>query len=835
MKTKLSAIPVLRSEQLNIVFALTVLAAVGIPIAVIAAQSDEVKSNWSTAAFLDFATWASVMLLGAACLAISRIANRSLVIVAVSVVYLAFGVGAAAIASTSYFVISAYCLGRLWIKILWPSQRGKAYFVESAALGIGSYICLFGLLLHYTVNYRVVYIVLLGLPVLFLTCSGSSGSSRAVVARLLRNGRRALSQVPYWQLCLAALSIGWVAHYAFFPSIGFDDNAMHLRIWTVLSERHFYDFDVTSQIWAASPFSVDLLHAVVSLVAESDARGSLNLFLFAALLLLLWSASRTLGCTRSSSLLSVVLFSSTPMVAHLLATLQTELFMSVLAIAGVYLILQRSAVFFDARTAAVIMIGAMCVATKAPGAVLGLTLFLSHLSNLPRHERLQLKARRGDLLKAVALILLYVVVAAHSYVVAALKTGNPLFPLYNGYFNSPLFPNYNFLDLRYVTGANLQGYWNLFFDTGKYFESSGYVAGFQYLLLFPLAVLSFVVQQRRREAWIILWPLLGYGLTMFATVQYWRYLFPVLPLASLLIGTLLISSRAAFRGNRGRSAVAALVLCTGLNFVFLPGISWYFRASPTLGFSEEGRRSLVDQFAPEQSINKRLNRIAPGAHVLFDPDRPFGATLTQSPIYVNWYSPERAKRVVGWKSTDDVIKFFQDENIHFVYWNLAVTSDASDKYRVLLQEYLSRFAVPQYQVGSILAYRVREKEVQYVTALKVQYSSESSSTAYGKERQLQLTALPAKTKIGEVGVDMVEFGKFSVVLDCPADKATFVAHISWDHGSAYDRFINCSGERYKFSETFIIPVGARKGEVFASLYGDNGEIGMKKIEIGLGY
>src|SRR5690606_38852760 len=124
-------------------------------------------------------------------------------------------------------------------------------------------------------------------------------------------------QVPFAWYALLVILLGATARYALFPSIGGDDNALHLRLWTELAWRHYYSFDFKAQVWSVAPFALDLLHAVPSLVAGADARGSLNLALYLLLLRQLWCILAGWGLRPADSLLLLTLFVSTPLTGNL--------------------------------------------------------------------------------------------------------------------------------------------------------------------------------------------------------------------------------------------------------------------------------------------------------------------------------------------------------------------------------------------------------------------------------------------------------------------------------------------------------------------------------------
>src|SRR5690606_20282233 len=98
-------------------------------------------------------------------------------------------------------------------------------------------------------------------------------------------------------------------------------------------------FDVHNQIWSVAPFAVDLLHAGLSLLAGADARSAMNLGLALLLLLLMARIMQHWLLPARVQWLLMVLMASTPMLGNLLLSLQTELLLAVVALAGLRLVL----------------------------------------------------------------------------------------------------------------------------------------------------------------------------------------------------------------------------------------------------------------------------------------------------------------------------------------------------------------------------------------------------------------------------------------------------------------------------------------------------------------
>lgn len=752
-------------------------------------------------------------------LAVFRIRHKWAVLCACILVYLAGGAGWGGSLVAAYFALSAFCLGRVMLYLGLPAQRAPLLLMESLLLGGGAYLAVFGAMLHFPVNHVAGHVLILTVPIVLAHLLRLPARYRQPAAAAWRHGFEVASRANAVLLFALVVLTGYVARFVLFPSVTYDDHALHLRMWTVLSERHVYDFDVRSQIWAVAPFAVDLLHASLSLVAQADARAALNLALLAFLLYAFWRLTGVFVRRVNQRLLLSLLFVSTPMLSILLISLQTELMLAVLAACGSVLLLDKRVALGSAGGAAMLMLAALCAATKLPGAVLGLILLAAFAAVAWRQSRLRVPAAQLPLLLCVTL--LATVAALHSYAYAWHVTGNPLFPLYNAYFKSPLFGPYNFLDLRYVHGVSLTSWLGVFFNTSAFYESKNYVAGFQYLFLLPLALLSLLACRRQRRGLRILAPLCGFGFIMFLAVQYWRYLFPVMPLASAALGALFFRARRRTRSGQvlGRPVVAgALLVFTIANLYFLPGISWNFETPAGSLYGEQQKLRFVEKRMPEYLFNMQLNRDDPGARVLFASTRPAGATLSGTPVYTNWYAPAIQASVDAIASPAQLSAFLKEQRIRYVYWNLAEPIDAQKTFSSLLAAHLSEHGVPLQLKENMVMYRLLDMPVDYASVVDISdfrpFGAEAAKRGGKLAPDGTLLVSTLSFAVQDFPTGAAQSARYAVKLACPDKRGSLIAQINWSQGAPYYRLVHCNQDSIEMAESVPVPPGAGRGVLF---------------------
>ena len=738
-----------------------------------------------------------------------RVAHISLLLAILGVLF--FGVGLAESSAVLLWLVSSWSIGALVLGRLYQSKDlSLISTTEAVIVGAAIWLAAWGVMLHFAVNFQALHILLCLLPCLLLL--GRKSSIHNELRSRLNAAQDWMRSIPFWAWVGGLIVVGWVLRWASFPSMGYDDHAHHLRIWTELLTQERYTFDISTQIWSVAPFTVDLLHAGLSLMAGGDARSAMNLGLAILLLLLMAGILRRLNTPVWTQWLLIVLMATTPMLGNLLLTLQTELTLAVMALAGMRLVIDANGGWRGQHVLGVLSCAALCASIKLPGAVLGVTL-LAALAVRWWSQR-EIPTPTGHMLRWSALLLLIPLgfVALHSYGVAWKLTGNPVFPLYNAIFLSPYYEPINFSDSRWIHGFGLTSYVKAFFHTSEFFESGDYTAGWQYLIMLPIGVLALLRSGAPSGLRIILIPVLGFGLVMFSVTQYWRYLFPVMPLAVVLLGSLFIQEKPTIR----TAAFFLAIACIAANLLFFTRVSWMMNSPAGMAFTSNGKEMLTSLYAPASLLTERVNQLAPGSRVLYTPSTPYGATLQGVPLYLNWYQPFRNEAFSSVKDLDGLRDFISNEKIDFSILIMSVTSDLRD---VLLREYMSKYGYVEGQSNDFLLYRIGDMPVQYQKVFELQ---ESEVMASGKIALLlpvtaQGVTAPTDGKVLAVmPTHRAKQARYKVEFTCPSNNGYFIAQINWDKGAPYYRRVACETQSVTFVEAIPIPIGASQGSIYVT-------------------
>ncbi|HVX66666.1 MAG TPA: glycosyltransferase family 39 protein, partial [Bryobacteraceae bacterium] len=475
-----------------------------------------------------------------------------------------------------------------------------------------------------------------------------------------------------------------------------------------VSFQHGWPFDFRHLSWAVTPLGADWCYTAVYLLGGEFAARLLNFALLAVLAALVYAGARRL-VAPGLALLAAGLFASTPLVQLVTGSLFVENLWAALLV-GVLLALDRFHASGEPRWiyAAAVLIGA-ALATKfgslafaIPAGAVAACLLVAHRKTVPAAR------------VAAGAVLLTLLFGAPQYIYAYVKTGNPVFPFLNHLFGSQWFDaSKNLADTRYQTRLGLSTPYDLVFHTRQYLEAHDGALGFQYLLLAPLALLSF----SRRV------PLLGklafflaaaFALLTYSGVSYVRYLYPALPLVAIAGAAALgrLSSDRALFG----ATVAALAAAFALNLYFLPSSSWYHPDFFLNPFDRSEIERHYREAAPVRKLVEYMNRQHPGAAVAFF-DTGHIAEL-RAPAYVmEWQNAVYSKR--AWLITRPAVYGRYADSLGIRYF--IAPAQLSNRELYVIRAFLSRYTDREFSFG---AYEVRRLKAD----AREQWSRENEET-----------------------------------------------------------------------------------------------------------
>jgi hypothetical protein len=492
--------------------------------------------------------------------------------------------------AVSLLLLSAWCLGRLL----------GLTSVMAVLAGLAVYLCAMSVVARLPVNYAGVYVAVLLAPIALC------GASLLRVSASPRLSSAPALQPWAFAVLVWTLAIHWFGVLK--PENGADALSMHLAIPLDIAAHHVLTYDPARWLWAVMPMGADFLWSIVYVLGGEFATHLLNFAFLILLLALMYQLLRPY-LAPAASLLLLAAFASTPLVLWVTGTLMVEVPLAAMLLGAVAAIQRRH--FY----AAALLAGA-AIATKF-GALVMVALMIP--------LAISMRAPIGS----AALLL---ACAAPPYVIAWIKTGNPLFPFLNQRFPSALLAhNFVVRDLRFHEPFTWHTLYDLCIRTNRYCELADGTFGFQHLALIPLALCALLLPKRRAFAAIAC----ASSLIILLTEPNARYIFSALPMFYIAMAPLLARDR-LFR----TATLAFLALCLAANATTLQSI--YYRLYPP--FTGAQRTRWIDVAVPIRSVIDHFNRDHRGQSILLAEDS-FHAGLTGD-VYENHWHQETIRDAI---------------------------------------------------------------------------------------------------------------------------------------------------------------------------------------------
>lgn len=732
-------------------------------------------------------------------------------------VFLVAGVGSLQVASALWYGGAIFLGGRG--VVAWLRQHKRAYSAELAwVYGIALFVAVFSVLVHFTVNYRLVDGLIVSIPYIFALRTLGSRAGRPF--RMPK-----ITRLTYWAFAVFMVAFVWCGTAAFVPSIAFDDLSFHQLLLTQLKFHHGLLFDVRSQIWSVAPFASDLLIDIPSHVVGRDMRGAIDLGLLTLVSWAAWRLLRWVHRGRAVRFVVLAVIVSTPLNVLLMTSRQVEMFGLAYAVMLTTLILRmRRASWIDVLVAGTALV-MLAAATKLTLVILVVFMGLTFLAL--RFKYANRCAKWGDVpLRHVAIAMFVFAIAGMlPYVYAYLKTGDPVFPLYNAIFHSPYYPNENFTASLFSHRRSLSGFLDMFWHTSAYLEADDFTSGFQFVggVLAGCIVMCFA-GRRAAATRLAFVASLAFLVMMFCMTQYYRYVGPVVPMLCMPIAFLFPRRRkSAAMLAVGRSGLA-LVLCVAAiagNVLVSPGVMYYLKPGWLQCLTARGKTDLITEIAPEIALNDRLSREEHGnASVLFDPNRPYYAALWGHPFSEIYYMPAVQAAMKDAQSPDAFRRLVEGWGVRYVYWDAARAYDESDGYLRRAGPLVGDYGYPIAQVGRMALVRLTPEKVatspiaNFAPPRVPDFSLSAAGAVKPDSDALFVSSASVATHAVSIGTARAV--RYEAQFTCVSKDDYFIAQINWRVGAPYYRLVACTGAPQAFSDNVFVPEGNVDGLLYLS-------------------
>ena len=544
---------------------------------------------------------------------------------------------AGALLIVAWIALASLVVGSTVLTI-WSRRSEAPSALISLLVGAVVYGTLVGLAAHRAISYPGVYAMALALPVAF--------GWRQVRAVLLSMKTFSRSQSTSW---LDLLIVGvTLLHFvvALMPETGHDALASHLFIPAHLAARHAWGFDVSLYAWAVMPMMGDWLFSLGYMLAGETGARLVNVAFVLTTCglvreLVLWA-----GGSRAGAKWGALLLLTTPLALLESSSLYIESVWSAFAVAGalsLFRALQRDGQRpADIRSAAILLGGAL--AAKAITLAILPGLFIVFL------VRFRVWATKASAMRFARALGLFALLGCIPYLTAWVLTKNPLFPYYNEFFRSKLWPLANFQDSRWSKGFKWDTLYQATFHAGSFLESWPGASGFQWLLLLLPAVVL-VARTGKQRSLAILFVGGVSAVVTFQSIAYLRYIFPAFVLMVAFIAAAFSQQENTLPTGKKVLWLAGAVVVV-LNLVFLKSATHYGDIVMQPLFSQGGREAFLRARLPIRSAVDLVNKLNLDDSAVAVFSSPLGAGLHGDALYPSWYNLHFAQAVSEANSTD---------------------------------------------------------------------------------------------------------------------------------------------------------------------------------------
>lgn len=556
------------------------------------------------------------------------------------------------VVAVAVFAFSALTLGS------WVLRGDQPHPTDKMLVGFTLFGTVFGLLAHFPINSAGLWDGLIALPVLLGW----------------RNARDFWRSTERWLVAPAATDVGLGLLQAalvaaatlhllggLMPEVGHDALAMHLFIPMYLAQHQSWSFDVRTYSWAVMPMLVDWLYSAGYLLAGSHGARLINVGGVLLLAELVYRISRWAGAGQRQAAWAALLFLLTPLVFTESSSLFIEAMWSALMLGGTLALLRMltnpERVSKELVLGGVLLGGALAAKAVTFTALPVLLLLVLLGAQRWLHAKALPGLGRG--------LLAFAAIGAVPYLTAWLKTGNPVFPFFNGVFHSPFYPPHNFAPPPMFTrGVQWDTLYRMTFDTSRYLEGTTGAAGFQWLLLVVPGVFIAALARHRRAlllsaitvAWIWL---------VFRETAYLRYVLPSFALACTLIA-ILLSTAEAMEPWVSRCTFAVLLVTVALNLLLFDSGTYYGSIDFRVITNLRAREDYVLRKAPLRNAVDLVNALDPrGVPVAFFCNS-MAAGLRGNALYPDWYNPRFFSAIMAAPDTDVIGRTLSHYNVEYV-------------------------------------------------------------------------------------------------------------------------------------------------------------------------
>jgi len=507
------------------------------------------------------------------------------------------------------------------------------------------------------------------------------------VGKIFRSAQQVGREAPL-PLYMGASAALMALLVSLMPEVGHDGLGKHLFIAKYVASNGKWHFDVDQQLWAVMPMLVNWLYCLSYLIGGEIAARVTNFLGVCLLGLSAYRIAAWAGKADSSGPWSLMLFFTTPLVFLETSSLFVDGLWAALLVAGAFavhrMLVQEESRLQNLYLAAILMGGAFSAK------LLSICLLPILCLQILFYGRSIIKLGYKHLTAALAL---FICIGMVPYLNSFIHTSNPVFPFFNGFFESSHYAPNNFADHRWKNGPSIDFFFKVIFESSSYMEGTVGAGGFQWLLAIPAALFLTIAVAPTNRTMLLSTTFIGYSAIVLWQTGYLRYLLPSVAFGSALISVAVesLTGRNLATANFYKACVIAAVI---LNLLHYQSATWYGTIDIRVPLFEESRESYIRHFAPQRKAAEIVNAMNTASAPVAVIGLPTIADLNAPQLTSSWYTWNFSGQLSDIRDVQALKQLLVSRKVVYMIVNTAESSQG-------LSALANEIGAPIMQVGPI--------------------------------------------------------------------------------------------------------------------------------------
>lgn len=599
--------------------------------------------------------------------------------------------------------LSSYCLGNLFkIKGTWITK-----IITQISLGLG----LIGLMIYYIllldIGYISVYVLLLGLPILL------KYKCIIKIKISIKKLNSFMCTKKIFIFCLALVSLFYTI-YASMPISKYDALTKHLPLTIYAANNNgWYTNVVESVVYGESMLMQYTFSTLFIKFNSVKALTLFNVVLFLQLFFISMLMIRSIY-KKTNLLLFLLVFFTVPIFFEYATCFYLEILPLYFLFSAAITIVR-----FDYRSVwsnfpAIAFLFGCSLFTKLTTSY---TVFVLGILAIILYFRYTIRKKINIAISLRRLLISGIIFAipfVPSIIVMWCKVGNPFIPMYNGIFNSPYFPNYNFIDPYNDSPLqlNISSLFKMVFSTSQNIEMHD--GGLGIFLLFSILIPIYCIFLRNRK--YIIWGSLPF--IMYLIASYFTYNIRYYMSIILIFLIVIFSFTNRLINNLPKNTRYAVLYLWAI-FLIIPNISYIIKNYP-----------LIDALKSNSSITKNLNndimKQVPKESKVLSLNDPFKGEFEGFYSSIMWHNSYNVDKIVNGEL--DLKQYILAFDYVLYQKNKAFDIKLDEMNELINNTSENNYIEKSYETNTHILYKVKTEPIQAELVQKQEFKEPKLST-----------------------------------------------------------------------------------------------------------